>query len=125
MTFGEYLTTKRKERGIPLRTLAKELNISPSFLCDLESGYRTVPSEERFKGLMGGIVAALSLNEEESATLRALADKSILSKGKVPLELVEYLQKVPSAQLALRKATENNTSGKAWDDFAESLGKEK
>lgn len=123
MKFGEYLEGKRKERAIPLRTFAQKIRISPSFLCDLESGYRTFPSDEKCEGLMGRIIKELTLNDEEAETLRKLADESMFSKGKVPSEIIHYLQSVPAAQMALRKAKESNASDETWQAIVEDMKK--
>ncbi len=123
MKFGEYLEAKRKERAIPLRDFAQRIKISPSFLCDLESGYRAFPSEEKFNGLMERITKELVLNDEEAETLRKLADESMFSKGKVPTEIIQYLQSVPAAQMALRKAKESNASDETWQAIAEDMKK--
>lgn len=40
ITFGEYLTNKRKEKEMSLRMLAKELDISPAYLSDVENNRR-------------------------------------------------------------------------------------
>lgn len=123
MKFGEYLEEKRKERKIPLRTFAKNIGISPSFLCDLESGYRAFPSEAKFDGLMEQIIKQLALSDDEAEILRNLADESMFSKGRVPSEIIQYLQNVPAAQMALRKAKESNTSDETWKNIVEDLKK--
>ncbi len=123
MKFGEYLEEKRKEREIPLRAFAQKIGISPSFLCDLESGYRAFPSEEKFDGLMERIINELALNDEEAEILRKLADESMFSKGKVPSEIIQYLKGVPTAQMALRKAKEKNVSDETWQNIVEDLKK--
>ena len=46
-----------------------------------------------------------------------LADESMLSKDKIALEVKEYLQSVPVAQQALRKAQENNVTDEQWNEF--------
>lgn len=121
MKLGEFLSNKRKERGIPLRQFAVKIGISPSFLCDLESGYRSFPSENKMNGLFEKIVFNLQLDNEEIALFRALADESMLESGKLPNAISIYLQEVPEAQLALRKAKDKGLGKDVWKTFIDSI----
>ena len=47
MKFGEYLANKRKEREMSLRMLAKELDVSPTYLSDVENNRRNALSYEK------------------------------------------------------------------------------
>jgi transcriptional regulator with XRE-family HTH domain len=47
-TFGEFLRTLREEAGLPLRTVAIELNIDPSLLGKIERNER-LPTKEFIK----------------------------------------------------------------------------
>ena len=49
ITFGEYLTNKRKEKEMSLRMLAKELDISPAYLSDVENNRRNALSYEKLQ----------------------------------------------------------------------------
>lgn len=122
MKFNEFLMLKRKERGLTIRGLARLINISPAFLCDLESGSRAFPANsKKFPNLLKTIIDKLELSEEDSILMSKLADESMLSKDKIAIELKEYLQNVPLAQQALRKAQENNVSEDQWKEFIEKI----
>ncbi len=121
MKLGEFLSNKRKERGIPLRQFAIKIGISPSFLCDLESGYRSFPSENKMNGLFEKIASALQLNDEEVELFRMLIDEAMLENGKLPNAISAYLQEVPEAQLALRKAKDKGLGKDAWKAFVDSM----
>jgi len=41
---GEIIRAKREEKNIPLVSFAKELNISPGYLSQLENGVKTNPN---------------------------------------------------------------------------------
>jgi len=118
MEFKDFLTLKRKEKGLSIRSFAKMIGISPAFLCDLESGNRAFPANsKKYPNLLNALIEKLELNEEESLLLSKLADESMLTKDKISLTIKEYLQNVPLAQQALRKAQENNVSSEKWNEF--------
>lgn len=115
MQFKEFLAEKRSQKKIPVRVFAKQIGISPSFLCDLESGHRSFPSDPtKAKDLFDKMVAALGLSVEETTTFKALADQSTLENGKLSGDIREYLLSNPQAQLALRKAKEKGVSDEMW-----------
>ena len=43
MTFGSFISTRRKEAKLNLRDTAKHLGISNGYLCDIEQGRRPAP----------------------------------------------------------------------------------
>ena len=43
MTFGAFISTRRKEAKLNLRDTAKHLGISNGYLCDIEQGRRPAP----------------------------------------------------------------------------------
>ena len=45
MTFGSFISTRRKEAKLNLRDTAKHLGISNGYLCDIEQGRRPAPEE--------------------------------------------------------------------------------
>ena len=116
MSFGEYLSKKRKELRITVREFAKIIGISPSFLSDLENGNRAFPANSRkYPNLLENIIVALSLNESEADTIKNLAKESMLLGDRVPPEISDYLKKVPEAQQALRIAEEKGLSKEEWE----------
>ena len=125
MKLGEFLSSKRKEKGMTVREFAKKIEISPSFLCDLESGYRSFPSENKIEGLFQRIVCALEMSDEDSSLFEKMIDESMFENGKMPHEIAVYLQAVPEAQVALRKAKNNEVGNDVWEAFSKALEKKK
>ena len=72
MEFSNYLSQKRTEKHIPIRKFASMIGISPSFLCDLESGARAFPAKSKFPDLLEKMIAAL----EKSSRSRSCFKKS-------------------------------------------------
>ncbi len=115
MAFKEYLAGRRKQKGIPTRAFARQVGISPSFLCDLESGHRSFPSDPtKAQELFNKMVVALELTPEEASEFKTLTDQSTLENGKLSGDIREYLLSNPQAQLALRKAKEKGVSDEMW-----------
>lgn len=122
MQFKEYLAEKRRQKKIPIRVFATQVGISPSFLCDLESGHRSFPSDPTIATpLFSKMVAALGLSEEEAYTFKEMVDQSTLEGGKLSSDLRDYLLKSPQAQLALRKAKEKEVSDQMWAELLKKI----
>ncbi len=51
ITFGEYVRQKRLERKITLRTFAKQVGISATFISGMESNEKSAPSGEVLKSI--------------------------------------------------------------------------
>ncbi len=126
MRFGEFLNEKRVGKRITVRSFAAMVGISPSFLCDLESGTRAFPARsKKSPDLLEKMVSALSLDDAEAKEFKDLAEESMLSGNRVPAEISEYLQKVPEAQQALRLAKEKSVSKEEWEEFVRMLKERK
>ena len=72
MTFGAFISTRRKEAKLNLRDTAKHLGIAYGYLCDIEQGRRPAP-EGRF---VERISSFLELSKEEHEMLLNLAADS-------------------------------------------------
>ncbi len=70
--FGTFLKDMRNEKGISLRELAKRVNISHSYLSNLENGKKPPPGNK----LLIDIANALSLNKESQRLLFDIAAKA-------------------------------------------------
>lgn len=126
MKFKDYLSLKRLERKLTIRKFASIIGISPAFLCDLESGSRSFPANsKKYPDLLEKIIIGLSLKDEEKEIMIQLAHESMLEKDKISPEVKEYLQGVPRAQEALRKAAEFGATDEAWEAFIKSLERNK
>ncbi|MGM9813961.1 MAG: helix-turn-helix domain-containing protein [Candidatus Enteromonas sp.] len=99
MDFGKFLNQKRAAAKITVRGFAQKVGISPSFLCDLESGNRAFPAKSKKNpNLMDKMIEALGLNEEDTKRFKEYAEESMLMGNRLPDEISEYLRKVPEAQ---------------------------
>lgn len=95
-TFGEYLSNKRKQKEMSLRMLAKELDISPTYLSDVENNRRNALSYEKLQK----IIEVLGLEADEQKDLYDLAGKS---KDTIPADVEEYIKENTQVITLLRQ----------------------
>ena len=96
MKFGEYLANKRKEREMSLRMLAKELDVSPTYLSDVENNRRNALSYEN----LNKIIEILKLDEEEQKILYDLAGEA---KDEIPADVENFVNGNVEVIALLRK----------------------
>ena len=106
-TFGEFISRKRKEKGLTLQLAASQLGITVSYLSDIEHD-RRYPPEER----LPRIASVLGLKGEETTKMYDLA---AVSRETSPADLSEYLMKHPTARKAVRYARDNDFSDSDWE----------
>ena len=96
MNFGEFVSKKRKEKNLTIRQFAILLDISFTYLSDVENNRSKAFKPEILKK----IVSALDLNDNETEELYDLAAQS---QNSIPLDIEEYIKNNPSAIVAFRK----------------------
>ena len=95
-TLGEYIRHKREEKDFSLREFAGKINVTATFLSDIERGQRH-PSEEVLKKIAEKL-------EEDFEVLKKLDNR-------VPLkELKELFNSNPNYGFAFRRVAENKIS---------------
>lgn len=123
--FGKFIRKKRTEKRLTLMSAAQLLEISFSYLCDIENGKKLPPnsSNEEHRELMKKIKEKLDLTDEEYEELIQLADEELINKGHIANEVNDYMIENPIAAVALRKATKKNLSEEKWKKFIEEMDK--
>jgi transcriptional regulator with XRE-family HTH domain len=94
-SLGEVLRAARTNASLTLRALAKKLNITPSYICDLEND-RRVPSED----VLGRVASELKLPTEE---LMALA-------GRLSHRTERYMKQHQAAGVLFRRIADRRIS---------------
>lgn len=85
MDFGEYLEEKRKSRNYTIRLFARRVNISYTYLADVEKS-----RSKAFKlEILNKIIEVLQLDEKETNILYDLAGKS---RNTIAPDIEEYLK---------------------------------
>ena len=97
MTFGAFISTRRKEAKLNLRDTAKHLGISNGYLCDIEQGRRPAPEG----AFVERISSLLELDKQEHEMLLDLAADS---RQTVPADLPDYIRQHDIVRAALRVA---------------------
>lgn len=122
--FGEYVTERRKEKGITLRGMADLVDFSPAYWSDIEKGRRNPPNIDKLKE----VAEILKLSQKEKEHMIDLASED---RDEIPMDLPDYIKESELARTALRKAKQlNEISGKsditekAWQDFIKALDEE-
>lgn len=123
--FGDYLKEKRQQKGISIRAMATGLDISVSYLSELESGVKLPPNSNKkdYGNLIQKIIEYLELDSESEKKMRELADSVLGSNGYMPNDMTDYVKDMPVAMAALRKAKEANISESQWQKIIEQMDK--
>ena len=114
MTFGAFISTRRKEAKLNLRDTAKHLGISNGYLCDFEQGRRPAPEG----AFVERISSFLELDKQEHEMLLDLAADS---RQTVPADLPDYIRQHDIVRAALRVAKEVDATDEEWKAFMEML----
>jgi transcriptional regulator with XRE-family HTH domain len=112
-TFGEFLTAKRREKGITSLQASERVGISPSYYCDIERGRRNPPDRETLESL----VVALRLVGNDIDTFYDLAGRA---RREAPPDLPGYINEYQVVRVALRLAKEKGCEDD-WHRFIRDL----
>ena len=84
--FGSYLRKVRSFKNISLRQLAKELNITPAYLSDIENGNNKPPD----KVLLARIIELLDVSSYPRVKWN-LFDLAAKARNDIPMDVKEYI----------------------------------
>ena len=104
---GEFIHEKRTEKGITLRVLAEQLNISITYLTDIEHDRRNPMDLKKLREL----AVILALSPEETNRMFDLAGQK---RREVPPDLMDYVMKRPYIITALRRARDAGAGEEEW-----------
>ena len=116
-SFGDFIISKRKEKGITARELAAALEISPVYMCDIEKGRRTAYSDD----ILEKLKQILLLSEEESERMYDLA---AISRNTVSADLPKYIMENELVRTALRTARKHQVPDEKWETFIRDILRE-
>lgn len=106
LTFGEFITAKRKQSEYTLKDLANILSLSSAYLCNVEHGIRPAPSYD----ILQMMAYALELNDTDRLTMFDLAAKT-KHRITIPQDVLEYIENDSNVCLFLRTAVKYKIDG--------------
>lgn len=115
ITFGKFVTNKRKQLEITLRGLAADLGIAPAYMSDIEKDRRYPPDKEK----LDAIAQILKMTENEKNLMFDLAANA--KKNTVSPDLPDYIMNNENVRIALRKAKDHNYSNADWQKVIDIL----
>lgn len=96
-TFGEYIKKKRVEKKISLREFAMRIEITPSYMSDIENGRRNAPDKIKIDAM----AQELGIYGENIEYLYDLASES---RNEAPVDLKNMLKESENSRIFLRTA---------------------
>ena len=112
ITFGKYMRKIRTEQGISLRTLAKEVGKTPTYISDIENGNNKPPDKE----LLVLIIESLHLSADPEIR-DTFYDLAALERNDIPLDIKEYLLKNPQIIFIIRSIKGTPLEKDIWKDI--------
>jgi transcriptional regulator with XRE-family HTH domain len=109
-TFGALINKKRLAQKVSLRKIATQIGISPVYLCEMENGKKTNPSNE----ILQKMITVLCLNDEETSLFYDLHAKV---NGIVSQDLSEYIMESDIIRKILRTAKKKPATDEDWQVF--------
>jgi len=106
-TFGKYVQKLRADKRMGLRELARRLDISPTYLNDIEKDKRPAPKNDVLE----------TIAEELGADLERLYDLAGKSRDSFPPDIVGILEKNPECIPLLRAINEYSLNGPAIQEL--------
>lgn len=115
LTFGAFVTSKRKLRDVSLRGFAERLGISPVYMCNIEKDRRPAPSAE----VLEKMAALFMLDKADKELFYDLAARS--RQERVSRDLPDYIMERDVVRVALRTAKDVDATDEEWQEFIERL----
>ena len=113
VSFGEFLSDKRRTKEIPSLQMAEAVGLSPSYYCDIEKNRKAPPDID----ILEKIIDALGLINEDRVQFYDLAGKA---RSGVAPDLPEYINENEVVRVALRVA-KDKASAEDWKQFINKL----
>lgn len=106
ITFGEFITKKRQEKGLTIRALCRTVSLSPAYFSNMENGKRPAPSFEA----QALIADALGLTGAEREYFFDLAAATKRERT-LPCDVSDYINGDENVLKFLREASKRGIAG--------------
>lgn len=114
ITFRDYLREKRKERHFTIKTLARLIGKSTSYVSQLESGIRIAPKQEMLEAISNSLV----LDKTEKEVFFDLAAKS---RNTLPDDMTDYINSHENVKKTLSLSKNCDVPEEEWQHFLKRL----
>lgn len=104
-TFGDFIMQRREELGLTQRECASKLEISTTYLWDIENGHRSAPGK-----LLNKMKELLKINISKENE-KDFEDLLYLTSNECAPDLIQYMLASKEARQAIRLAIEKDMSG--------------
>lgn len=112
-SFGMYLRSVRRAKGIKLRPLAKAVNKTPTYISDIETGNNKPPD----KPLLDLIIFELHI-ESYPRIINKLYDLAARERGDIPADIKDYVMENTQIITAIRNIMSKTNSEDIWKQIA-------
>lgn len=116
MSFGQFLETKRDEKDLSLRAMAKLLDVTPQYYSDVEKGRRSALAPDKLDMLKN----IFCLTDEENDFMYDLVGKT---KNTISPDLPDYIMERDYVRSALRLARDIDAGENDWKVLLDELKK--
>lgn len=117
LTFGRFLSEKRKSRDVLLKNLAAEVGVSVVYMCDVEKDRKTAPRQENLEK----IAAILKLSPDECDQMYDLAATTQVRGKAISPDLPDYIMERDVVRTALRTAKQYDIDDEEWLEFIQKI----
>ena len=121
--FGAYLKQLRLEKGISIRDVEKNINVSKAYISYLENGLRDIPSPDILKKLSTAYNVDYNVLMEKAGYINI--DEICISNDNLPVELREYFDEITMLRSAYEKGLSKEDIQKLIDFAIEIKNKQK
>lgn len=118
--FGTFLNEKRKGK-MSIREFAQKLDISASYLCDLEQGRKLPPVQDEASNLYKDIILLLRLSNDEIDIMNASIDEDLAENRRTSPDMAQYICQNEVARVAFRQIKELNPDASDLQEVIEML----
>lgn len=116
--FGSFVRSKRLDRHMTILELARALDISNPYWCDIEKGNRNPPDIAKLEKL----AQLLELTDEERGTMMDLAGEY---REQAAPDISAWILATPGVSVALRQARDMDFSADDWNAMVEEMKRRK
>ena len=96
MKFGAFLRELREKKKLRQEDLAKSIDVSTVYICDIEKGRRNPPDIKKLK------IWEKQLELSDKETIR-FYDMAGQDRKEIPPDIIEYISTHPEAKKAIRR----------------------